>query len=51
MEEPKVLEPEKDYEIKIKGKDLVLVTDLLGQRPYNQVKTIIDDILEQLKEK
>lgn len=46
-----VVEPEKVYTIDIKGKDLVLVTELLEARPYSQVKTIIDDIVEQLKEK
>lgn len=50
MEEAILLEPEKEYEVKIKGKDLVLITDLLEQRPYNQVKAIIDNITKQLKE-
>lgn len=45
------VEPEKAYEVKLKGKDLVLITELLEQRPYSQVKTIIEDISEQLKEK
>lgn len=51
MVETIMVEPEKEYEVKIKGKDLALITDLLEQRPYNQVKAIIDNITEQLKEK
>lgn len=51
MEGTIVLDSEKEYEVKIKGKDLALITDLLEQRPYNQVKAIIDNITKQLTEK
>jgi hypothetical protein len=49
MEKAFVVEPEKEYDVKIKGKDLVLITDLLEQKPYFQVKSIIESILEQVK--
>lgn len=51
MEGTILLDPEKEYEVKIKGKDLALITDLLEQRPYNQVKAVIDNITKQLTEK
>lgn len=44
-----ILQPEEEFEVKLKGKEIMLALNLLTELPYHTAKPIIESVEAQVK--